>query len=92
VTRAILRAEALTPGSWEAERAFRDVADLEGEIAAIAGAHTVEGEVAPARYRSAIWTARTRSPALIEVVTAPSRLMTNPAATPTSRFDARSSP
>jgi len=46
VTRAILRAEALPPGSWDAERAFRDVADLEEEIAAIAGAHTVEGEVA----------------------------------------------
>ncbi len=46
VTSAILRAEALPPGSWEAERAFRDVADLEEEIAAIAGANTVEGEVA----------------------------------------------
>jgi hypothetical protein len=46
VTSAILRAEALPPGSWEAERAFRDVADLEEEIAAIAGAHTVEGEAA----------------------------------------------
>jgi hypothetical protein len=46
VTSAILRAEALPAGSWEAERAFRDVADLEEEIAAIAGAHTVEGEVA----------------------------------------------
>jgi hypothetical protein len=46
VTSAILRAEALPPGSWEAERAFRDVADLEQEIAGIAGANTVEGEVA----------------------------------------------
>jgi hypothetical protein len=46
VTSAILRAEALPPGSWDAERAFRDVADLEEEIAAIAGANTVEGEVA----------------------------------------------
>jgi len=46
VTGAILRAEALPPGSWEAERAFRDVADLEEEIAAVAGAHMVEGEVA----------------------------------------------
>jgi hypothetical protein len=46
VTSAILRAEALPPSSWEAERAFRDVAELEEEIAAIVGAHTVEGEVA----------------------------------------------
>lgn len=50
VTSAILRAEALPPGSWEAERAFRNVAELEEEleeeIAAIVGAHTVEGEVA----------------------------------------------
>lgn len=46
VTIAILRAEALPAGSWEAERAFRDVADFEEEIAAIVGGHTVEGEVA----------------------------------------------
>jgi hypothetical protein len=46
VTIAILRAEALPSGSWEAERAFRNVAELEEEIAAIVGAHTVEGEVA----------------------------------------------
>jgi hypothetical protein len=46
VTSAILRAEALDPGSWAAERAFREVADLEEEIAAIAGANVVEGEVA----------------------------------------------
>ena len=46
VMRAILHAEALPPGSWEAERAFRDVADLEEGIAAVVGAHTVEGEVA----------------------------------------------
>jgi hypothetical protein len=46
VTSAILRAETLPPGSWEAERAFRAVAELEEEIAAIVGAHTVQGEVA----------------------------------------------
>lgn len=46
VTSAILRAEALPPGSWEAERAFREVAELEEELAAIVGAHTVQGEVA----------------------------------------------
>jgi hypothetical protein len=46
VTSAILRAESLVPGSWEAERAFRDVADLEEEIASIVGARAVEGEVA----------------------------------------------
>jgi hypothetical protein len=43
VTSAILRAEALQPGSWEAERAFREVAELEEELAAIVGAHTVQG-------------------------------------------------
>lgn len=46
VTSAILRAETLPPGSWEAERAFLDVAELEQELAAKAGAHTVQGEVA----------------------------------------------
>jgi hypothetical protein len=46
VTDAILRAEALAPGSWEAQRAFREVADFEEEIATIVGAHTVEGEIA----------------------------------------------
>jgi hypothetical protein len=46
VTDAILRAEALPPGSWDAERAFREVMDLEEEIATIVGAQTVEGEVA----------------------------------------------
>jgi len=46
VTSSILRAEALPPGSWEAERAFREVAELEEELAAIVGAHTVQGEVA----------------------------------------------
>jgi len=46
VASAILRAEATPLASWEAERAFRDVADLEEEIAVIAGAHRVEGEVA----------------------------------------------
>ncbi|NJN00316.1 MAG: hypothetical protein HC793_01155 [Aquincola sp.] len=33
VTSTIVRAEALPPGSWEAQRAFREVADLEEEIA-----------------------------------------------------------
>src|SRR5258708_3825752 len=46
VTNAILRAEALPPGSWLAERAFREVMDLEEEIATIVGAHTVDGEIA----------------------------------------------
>ena len=46
VTAAILRAEALPLGSWEAERAFREVAELEQELAAIFGAQTVQGEVA----------------------------------------------
>jgi hypothetical protein len=46
VTAAILRAEALPSGSWEAQRAFREVADLEEEIATIVGAHTVDGEIA----------------------------------------------
>ncbi|MBN1606963.1 MAG: hypothetical protein JW940_10045 [Polyangiaceae bacterium] len=46
VTSAILRAEGLVPGSWEAERAFRYVAELEEEISAVAGANTVQGEVA----------------------------------------------
>lgn len=46
VTSAILRAEALPAGSWKAERAFREVAELEQELAAIVGAQTVEGEVA----------------------------------------------
>jgi hypothetical protein len=45
-TSAILRAEALAPGSWETERAFRYAAELEEGIAAIAGANTVQGEVA----------------------------------------------
>jgi hypothetical protein len=46
VTAAVLRAEALPPGSWDAQRAFREVADLEEEIATIVGANTVEGEIA----------------------------------------------
>ena len=46
VTDAILRAEALPAGSWEAQRAFREVADIEEEIATIVGASTVEGEIA----------------------------------------------
>ena len=46
VTSAILRAEALPAGSWAAQRAFREVADLEEEIATIVGARTVDGEIA----------------------------------------------
>lgn len=46
VTNAILRAEALPAGTWEAERAFRQVADLEEEIATIIGARTAAGEIA----------------------------------------------
>ena len=46
VTSAILRAEALPARSWEAERAFREVADLEEEIATIIGARTAAGEIA----------------------------------------------
>lgn len=46
VTNAILRAEALPAKSWEAQSAFREVADLEEGIASIAGAQTAEGEIA----------------------------------------------
>lgn len=46
VTNAILRAEALMPGSWAAQRAFREVADLEEEIATIMGTGVVDGEIA----------------------------------------------
>jgi len=46
VTNAILRAEELPPGSWEAQRAFCKVTDLEEEIATIVGAQTVEGAAA----------------------------------------------
>ncbi len=46
VTGAILRAESLPSDSWEAQAAFRFVADLEEEIATVVGAHTVEGEIA----------------------------------------------
>ncbi|MEO7036085.1 MAG: hypothetical protein ABI548_19255 [Polyangiaceae bacterium] len=46
VTSAILHAESLPVGSWDAQRAFREVADLEEEIATIVGARVVEGEVA----------------------------------------------
>ena len=46
VTSAIIRAEALLPGTWEAQRAFREVADLEEEIATIIGARTAAGEIA----------------------------------------------
>jgi hypothetical protein len=46
VTIAILNAEALPTGSWEAEHAFREVSELEQELAAIVGAQTVQGEVA----------------------------------------------
>jgi hypothetical protein len=46
VTDAILRAEALPAGSWEAQRAFLEVANIEQEIATIRGANVVEGEIA----------------------------------------------
>jgi len=46
VTNAILRAERLELRSWEAQRAFREVADLEEEIATLAGAQSLEGEIA----------------------------------------------
>ena len=46
VTNAILRAEALKPGSWDAQHAFREVAELEEEIATIVGARVVDGEIA----------------------------------------------
>ena len=46
VTNAIIRAEALPPRTWEAQRAFREVADLEEEIATIIGARTAAGEIA----------------------------------------------
>ena len=46
VTDAILRAEALPPGSWEAQQAFLDVANIEEEIAMILGANSVDGEIA----------------------------------------------
>jgi hypothetical protein len=46
VTHAILQAEAFPRGSWEAQHAFREVADLEEEVATIAGAGVVDGEIA----------------------------------------------
>ena len=46
VTGAILRAEGLPPGSWAAQHAFREVAELEQEIANMVGARTAEGEIA----------------------------------------------
>ena len=46
VTEAILRAEHLLPGSWEAQAAFREVSEIEEAIAAIVGAKDVEGEIA----------------------------------------------
>ncbi len=46
VTDAIIHAEGHAPGSAERRRAFRYVADLEEEIAAVAGAETVDGEAA----------------------------------------------
>jgi hypothetical protein len=58
VTDAIIRAEALKPGSWEAEAAFREVSDLEQAIAATAGANDVEGEIARVGAVSAALSAR----------------------------------
>jgi hypothetical protein len=46
VTSAIIRAEAFQPETWDAQRAFREVADLEEEIATIMGARTAAGEIA----------------------------------------------
>jgi hypothetical protein len=46
VTEAILRAEALAPGSWEAQTAFRDVSEFEEAIASIVSAKEVEGVIA----------------------------------------------
>jgi hypothetical protein len=46
VTSAIFDAEALAHGSWEAQCAFRTVSELEEEIATMAGAGTVEGDIA----------------------------------------------
>jgi len=46
VTSAILLAESLPAGTWDAQRAFRKVADLEEEIATIVGARTAAGEIA----------------------------------------------
>lgn len=46
VTEAILRAERMAPGSWEAQSAFREVSEIEEAIAAIVGAKDVEGEIA----------------------------------------------
>ncbi|MBN2196314.1 MAG: hypothetical protein JW751_26105 [Polyangiaceae bacterium] len=46
VTNAILRAETFPADSWEAQHEFREVAELEEEIATIVGAQTIDGEIA----------------------------------------------
>lgn len=46
VTEAILRAERLPAGSYEAEEAFREVWLLEEAIAGLISAEDVEGEIA----------------------------------------------
>lgn len=58
VTDAIVRAEALKPGSWEAESAFREVSELEEAIAATIGTRDVEGEIARVGAVSAALSAR----------------------------------
>jgi hypothetical protein len=46
VTHAILRAEGLPAGSWEAQNAFREVSELEEALAALISPKDVEGEIA----------------------------------------------
>ena len=46
VTSAILRAEAEEPRSWEQQLAYREVADLEEEIAKLTSAETAPGKAA----------------------------------------------
>lgn len=58
VTDATFRADALKPGSWEAESAFREISDLEQAIAATVGANDVEGEIARVGAVSAALSAR----------------------------------
>jgi len=46
VTEAILRAESFVPGSFESQQAFRDVSNLEEDIASATTASDVEGAIA----------------------------------------------
>jgi hypothetical protein len=58
VTEAILRAERLPAGTWEAESAFLEVAELEEAIADLTSAEDLEGEIARLGAVRAALTAR----------------------------------